>query len=598
MANFRFVLFYVFLTTLSLSSAQKIILGGGNSPQITTKSSSNWQPLKWPDSASSDRTINAHGLNAPLYEASRFLYQATLGSNKAEIERVANIGMKAWIDEQKNLKPSYISDELVKVIKEVVDWHYLNGGDSMDAPQYFYALYYNYSWWNMNLKNKDKLRQRVAFALSELLVVSANSDIGGYANAMASYYDLLIKHSFGNYYDLLHDVTYHPAMGVYLSHLNNPATDTAKNLRPDENYAREIMQLFSIGLFELNNDGTIKKDSRGNAIPTYTQKDIQELAKIFTGMSFSKLTMDRLGGQDTFGNATLYLGDPTKPMKLYEKFHERGSKTLFGTHITKWPQTGDEDIEEALHILFNHPNVGPFVCKQLIQRLIKSNPSSSYVGRVAKVFNDDGKGVRGNLGAVIEAILLDDEARSCEWLEEEFNGQLREPIVKYSHFVNAVGVTQYYDRFFNSSYDFADNTGQIALHAPSVFNFFTPGYQAKGGIADNNLVSPEFQILNSKTSIGFMNMVNNWIYDYVLYSWMDKDPATVLQIDELKNLAKDPEVLINRLDLILTHGNMTPETRGIIKTEIVKFTAGDYRDQRVRLALYLTMISPDYAIFK
>ncbi|MEP7196405.1 MAG: DUF1800 family protein [Saprospiraceae bacterium] len=581
----------------NLLCGQKIILGAGNSAQISTYSSSNWQSPKWKDSTSANNTINGQGLQAELMNASRFLYQASLGSSKAEIERVANIGIKNWIDEQVDLKPSYTLDELSRVTKDVVDWHYLNGGDSIDEPKYFYALHFNYSWWNMNLKNKDELRQRVAYALSELFVISANSDLGGYANAMCSYYDLLIKNAFGNYFDLLKQITYHPSMGIYLSHLNNPKTDTARNLRPDENYAREIMQLFTIGLFELNIDGSLKKDSKGNAIPTYNQRDIQELAKIFTGMSFSEVMMNPYRDTSDFGDG-LYLGDPTKPMKVFENHHEPGPKTLFGKYVTKWPQSGNEDIDEALTVIFNHPNVGPFVCKQIIQRLIKSNPSPSYVARISRIFNDDGKGVRGNLNAVIRAILLDDEARTCEWLEDENNGQLREPIMKYSHFVNAVGVEQYYNRFYNSSYDFADKTGQIPLHAPSVFNFFSPAYQAKGEITNHNLVSPEFQIFNSKTSIGFMNMVNNWIYDYVIYSWLDKDPPTVLLIDELKDLSRDPEALLNRLDLLLTHGNLTDETRNIIKTAISKFVDRDYRDQRVRLALYLITISPDYAIFK
>lgn len=591
--------------------AQNLILGGGNSPQITTRSSSNWQQARWVDSASSDNTINGVGLNGKLIEASRFLYQATLGSNKSEIERTANMGFEAWIDEQMKIKPTNCLSEFNRVIKEVVDWHYSIGGDSADVPNYFYSVYFNYTWWDMNLKNRDELRQRIALALSEIFVVSANSDIGGWGNAMSSYYDVLIKNAFGNFYNLLHDITYHPAMGIYLSHLNNPKTNVSENIRPDENYAREIMQLFTIGLFELNKDGTLKKDNNGNAIPTYSQKDIQELAKVFTGLSFGKLRMNPSGGSldSIFFPNSLYLGDPTYPMVMFDSVydwsgrkilgpHEPGTKTLFGKYTTTWPQSGDEDIAEALQLLFNHPNVPPFICKQLIQRLIKSNPSPAYVSRIADVFINDGNGVRGNMAAVIKAILLDEEARTCEWLEDEFNGQLRPPMMKYSHFVNAIGVEQYYNRFFNASYDFLENTNQIPLHAPSVFNFYSPAFQPKGEITKNDLVAPEFQIFNSRTSIGFMNQVNNWIYDYVLYSWMDQDPYTVLLIDELKNLSRDPEVLINRLDVLFTHGQMSETTRKIIKNVISKFVTGDYRNERVRCALYLVIISPDYAIFK
>lgn len=229
-------------------SGQKVILGG-NGSDITVKSSSNYQMPRWEDSASAQKTIDGSGLMAELHAASRFLYQATLGTNRKEIERVANIGFENWIDEQIKIKPSYIFDEFKRVKQDEIDWHYKNGGDSASAPQYFYSVHFNYAWWSLNYKNLDELRQRVAFALSEILVISANSDLGGFPQAMSTYYDLLIKHAFGNFRDLLNDVSYHPAMGSYLSHLNNPASDTANNIRPDENYAREIMQLFTIGLF-------------------------------------------------------------------------------------------------------------------------------------------------------------------------------------------------------------------------------------------------------------------------------------------------------------------------------------------------------------
>lgn len=583
-------------------SGQKVILGG-NGSDITVKSSSNYQMPRWEDSASAQKTIDGSGLMAELHAASRFLYQATLGTNRKEIERVANIGFENWIDEQIKIKPSYIFDEFKRVKQDEIDWHYKNGGDSASAPQYFYSVHFNYAWWSLNYKNLDELRQRVAFALSEILVISANSDLGGFPQAMSTYYDLLIKHAFGNFRDLLNDVSYHPAMGSYLSHLNNPASDTANNIRPDENYAREIMQLFTIGLFELNKDGSLKKDPNGNAIPTYTQKDIQELAKIFTGMSYSEILPNEWQKEPYFPTS-MYIGNNTKPMKVYDKYtwnqfcHEQGPKTLIGNYVTHWPQTGEEDVQEALTHLFNHPNVPPFICKQLIQRLIKSNPSPAFIERISNVFINDGTGVRGNLAAVVKAILLDIEARNCEWLEDEFNGMLREPFLKFSHFVNAVGVEQYYNRYYNSGYDFFDLTNQLPLHSPSVFNFFQPTFQPKGDITTNNLVAPEFQIYNSKTSIGFMNMVNNWINNYVTYSWMDKDPASVLLIDDLMPLARDPEVLLNKLDLLLTHGNMSLTTKNIIKRIISNLTAGNYRNERIRLALYLIMISPDYAIFK
>ncbi|HQX45411.1 MAG TPA: DUF1800 family protein, partial [Saprospiraceae bacterium] len=381
------------------------------------------------------------------------------------------------------------------------------------------------------------------------------------------------------------------------SHLNNPKTDTIENIRPDENYAREIMQLFTIGLYELNLDGTHKKDSLGNSIPTYDQKDIQEFAKIFTGLSFSEIMPNRWIDTPQFG-VTLYLGIPTKPMRMFNEWHEPGSKYLLNGFVTPRRQDGMKDIDNAVDNLFNHPNTPPFICKQLIQRLIKSNPSPEYVERIARVFINDGSGVRGNLAAVIKAILLDAEARDCDWSLDPDNGQLREPMIRYSHFMNAIGVEQYYGRLWNSGYDFLDNTGQHVLEAPTVFNFYFPNYAPKGSISDNNLMAPEFQIHNSRTSIGFLNQVNNWIMDYVMYSWEANDVPTILITKELEDLARDPEALVNRIDVLLTHGNLSDRSRGIIKNAVSRMRSGNYRKDRARLALYLVMMSPDYAIFK
>ena len=577
--------------------AQKVILGGGQSPQIKISTSDQWHPEFWKDSAYARTVFDGSGLNYDLFNASRFLYQATLGSAEDEIKRTASMGFAPWIDEQLKLKPSNMTSQYDQVIDEVIDWFYLNGGDSTEQPDYFWAVHFNYAWWQMNLTNRDKLRQRGALALSEIFVVSGNGDLGGYGRAMANYYDVLIHNSFGNFRDLLREVTLHPAMGSYLSHLNNPKTDTIENIRPDENYAREIMQLFTIGLYELNLDGTHKKDSLGNSIPTYDQKDIQEFAKIFTGLSFSEIMPNRWIDTPQFG-VTLYLGIPTKPMRMFDAWHEPGSKYLLNGFVTPRRQDGMKDIDNAIDNLFNHANTPPFICKQLIQRLIKSNPSPEYVERIARVFINDGTGVRGNLAAVVKAILLDEEARDCDWSLDPNNGQLREPMIRYSHFMNAIGVEQYYGRLWNSGFDFLDNTGQHVLQAPTVFNFYFPNFAPKGSISAKNLSAPEFQIHNSRTSIGFLNQVNNWIMDYVMYSWEANDVPTILLTKELEELARDPEALVNRIDILLTHGNLSDRSREIIKNAVSRMRSGNYRNDRARLALYLVMMSPDYAIFK
>lgn len=586
------------LGTLKLSS-QKLILGGNPSQQnYRVYTSDQWKPNNRKDSCKGKSIFNGDGLVGPYYDASRFLYQASLGSSLEEIRSLAGRDFESWIDAQVQTPSESMLQDTREIMKEVIDWHYLTGGDSADAPSYANWLHFQYAWWSQHMLQKDRLRQRIALALSEIFVISIESDLQGYGEGLASYYDILKKHALGNYRDLLTDVSLHPTMGFYLSHLNNPKTDTAQNIRPDENYAREIMQLFSIGLLELNLDGTPKLDSAGNTIPTYSQKEIQEMAKVFTGLGIAKVVPNMYLDTAVFGMG-IYLADMTVPMRMYPRHHEEGEKYLVGGVVVPAGQSGMQDIQTAIDVLFQHPNTGPFICKQLIQRLIKSNPSPQYVERVARVFNADDRGVRGNLAAVVKAILLDPEARTCDWLQHESNGQLREPLLRYTHFTKAMNVEQFYGRFWNNGYYHWLGTGQIPLASPTVFNFFSPFYRPKGTLDQQGLAGPEFQIHNSRTSIGYINQVNNWaIHDYVMTSWETDDPYAVINTNELEELAQDPEVLLNRLDVLLTHGNLSDRTRKIITEAILPFKYGNYREDRVRMAMYLIMISPDYAILK
>ena len=215
------------------------------------------------------------------------------------------------------------------------------------------------------------------------------------------------------------------------------------------------------------------------------------------------------------------------------------------------------------------------------------------------MFANNGSGVRGDLGAVVKAILLDPEARDCELTDDKSSGMLREPFVRYAHFSRALNVEQYYDRFWNACYDFWQNTGQSVMGAKSVFNFFLPDYQPNGAIADQGLVAPEFQIHNSRSSIGMMNEVNRWaVYNAVMYGWEENNPEVILNLDELRAYARDSEVLLNKLDMLFTHGQLTQRTRDLIKEAVDAQIYGDYRENRVRLAIYLIMISPDYAVLK
>ena len=588
----------VILSLVNSLRAQQVILGSDPAQDIQVTTSSNYTPQYWTLSATGDKTINNIGLEGPMMEASRFLSQASLGADLETIRKVADIGFEAWIDEQMAKPHEPMLEQLYGVFAEVVEWYLLTGGDPEELSTRPPWTIFNYTWWENHIKNDDLLRQRIALALSEIFVISFDSDLNGFGDGLADYYDILLKHAFGNFEDLLYDVSLHPSMGYYLSHLNNPREIPEENIHPDENYAREIMQLFTIGLFELNQDGSRKTDSLGNWIPTYGQNDIKEMAKVFTGLGIGDVVENPWIDEPQFG-IDIYIADMTLPMIMYQEWHEPGQKTLLNGYVIPSGQAGLTDIQQAIHQLSLHPNVAPFICKQLIQRLITSNPSPGYVSRIASVFADNGNGVRGDLGAVVKAILLDPEARTCAALEDASFGRLREPFTRYTHFTKAIDVEQYYGRYWNVAYGFYLSTGQMPLASRTVFNFFLPDYQPLGPILENELVGPEYQIHNSRTSIEYMNQVNDWaVWDYVMDDWEVDNPHVVGNLDAIIPLARDPEALVNRLDMLFTHGSLSNDTRQIIKEAVTPLIYGDFREDRTRLALYLMMISPDYSIMK
>ena len=577
-------------------------------------------------------TINGEGLDAMKFEASRFLSQAAFGGSLEQITELVNSenDFSAWIDAQIQeptswmLPALYLTDERAKRLFYLEnDTLYVdeNGNKPFEDANYFgpYELHFQYTWWDQNIKGRDKLRQRMAFALSQILVVSTNSNLGEFGEGLASYYDHLMRHAFGNYKDLLLDVTLDPNMGYYLSHLNNNKTDLDRGVNPDENYAREIMQLFSIGLYELNNDGTRKTDGNGDWIPTYDNNDIRGLAKVFTGLKGGRAApgcvMYFNDPNDIEFGTDIYCVDRTIPMKMFEIQHEPGSKTIVGNYTIPAGQTGMKDIQDAVDHIFKHDNVGPFVATRLIQQLVKSNPTPAYVGRVALVFNNNGKGVRGDMIAVMRAVLLDLEARDCSSMQDPTSGKLREPIQRFTHIINALPHTNPDGYYWNNSYDYLEDTKQQVLGAPSVFNFFSPEFQAQGQVTDAGLVSPEFQILDSQTSLGYLNQAHKWTMwgengGPLFWDWIGEDPYgneltpnVELDLLELAPLAEDPETLINHLDVMLTHGRLSNDTRATIKNAITADiwslqNADDYLRNRVKMAVYLFIISPDYVIFK
>jgi len=582
---------------LSFSQSYNDFIGAGHSDGIVVTTSDNYQLYQGTQIANGEKTIGGQGLVGKQMEASRFLSQATFGANMNLINEVAELGIENWIEQQFATPPTYYTDTIQSIYNKSKAIYIANGGDSTVYPMRPNHVHMDYAWWQNNMLAKDKLRQRIAYSLSQITVISLEGTLGGYAKGVANYYDILVRNAFGNYKDLLMEVTLHPAMGNYLSHLNNPKTDTVYNIHPDENYAREIMQLFSIGLYKLNIDGSLQLDANNNPIPTYTNADIKEFAKVFTGLGVG----GRIDTNATYFGQSLYMADLTVPMQMYEDKHEPGEKYLLDGYVIPNGQTGMQDIDSAVTHLFNHPNVGPFLAKRLIQRLVKSNPTPNYIATVAGVFNDNGNGVRGDMKAVVKAILMHPEARDCAWINDSNQGKLREPILKYTDFVNAVGLFSPLNNYWNYSYWFKENTAQHPLHSFTVFNFYSPSYTPNGEIANAGLVAPEFEIYNTRTSIGFANQVYYWVESEILTrtAWYEDYTIGATNLSPLLEPAKSSDAIIDELDIILTHGQLSDRTRGIIKTTLDSYSISlTQLSYRVRLATYLILISPDYNILK
>ncbi len=387
--------------------------------------------------------------------------------------------------------------------------------------------------------------------------------------------------------------------------VNNAKEYLPLNYRPDENYAREIMQLFSIGLVELNQDGTTMLDGSNQPIPTYDQSRIEEFAKVFTGWTHGDVP------DLFFGETSL---SETIPMQSYDAWHDMTEKFLLNGAVLPAGQTAEQDLQGALDNIFNHPNVGPFISKQLIQRLVTSNPSPAYVERIANVFADNGSGTRGDLGAVVKAILLDDEARNGHLNSPDTFGKLREPILKLTALwraFNAQGTPTVDESDYTTAPRFRHNTGnpemgQDPYGAPSVFNFYRPDYQQPGEIANAGLVAPEFQILTENNIVGTTNrfgwsiqwadMENEFLpetFDYKAWNGIVR-----LNLSDEKPLTNNIPELINRLDLLLMSGQMSDQMRSKLIAYLTPFPSGNQYEQAevVYEALYLITTSPEFAV--
>ncbi len=518
---------------------------------------------------------------AQLNSASRLAAQATFGLAYEDIEQIARQGNVEWLEAQFSLPIAFHQPVVDQLLARQAAGDFAQIETEIGN---FEFLFRRLAWWQQTINSEDVLRQRIAYSLSQIFVVSDTVDaliIDPYA--LSNYYDTLLTHAFGNFRELLRAVALHPAMGIYLSHVNNRKADPANNTFPDENFAREVMQLFSIGLFEINPDGSLRLDNTGAPIATYSNVEIREFAKIFTGLSY--------GGAGAFFGRRL--PNFVLPMRMFDAFHEPGEKRLLNGLVVPAGQSGEADIEAAIDNLFNHPNVGPFIGKQLIQRLVTSNPSPAYIERVAEAFAGTDTGVRGDLKAVLRAVLLDPEATAASD-DSSAIAKLREPLLRYTSLLRQFNVSSPDGFFANLGFLAQQLLRQHPLSAPSVFNFYLPSHTPPGDLAAAGLVAPEFQITNSGTVVAISNLA-----DLVVLLETANDFAeppfmqATLDLAGYQALAEDPDALLDRLDTLMTFGTLSEGNRRVI-SDVLALT--EDLDFRVKTAIYLIFTSPDYAV--
>lgn len=536
-------------------------------------------------------------------DAVRFLNQATFGATDEEVDRVMSMGYAAWIDDQfarpqTGHRASWeVEDAAIKAA---------NPGGGAGTREVLDSFY------RQAVTGGDQLRGRVAFALSQVFVVSmVDSGVGEKPQGVAGYYDMLGTHAFGRYRDLLEGVARHPMMGIYLSHLKNQKEDPAKGRVPDENFAREVMQLFSVGLKQLNADGSPLLVN-GAPADTYTHDDIAGLAKVFTGWSWD--------GADTADGRFWGWGgyqDPDrlwKPMQGYSQYHSLSEKRFLGATVPAQSKADPAgSLKVALDTLAAHPNVGPFIGRQLIQRLVTSHPSPAYVSRVAAAFNGSSGSTRGDMKAVIRAVLLDPEARNAPGVD---GGKLREPVLRLTALLRAFNARSDSGKYLIGSTDDPGNQlGQTPLRSPSVFNFYRPGYVPPGTEAGSRgLTVPEMQITHETTVAGYANYLRSGIQGGFGQNGVDwKAPRRDVQlvIDGELALADQPAALAERVVTKLAG----PSAPAALKADVAEAVASiaiptlkadgsnqasvdNAKKNRVWTAILLAAVSPEFVVMR
>jgi uncharacterized protein (DUF1800 family) len=513
---------------------------------------------------------NGNGQKLTDGVAARFLIQSTFGPNSQLVAQVEKKGIAAFLDQQFTV-PATATLPLVD--QSVAG---LPTGTGPSNPQFQEA------WWRTIVTAPDQLRQRVAFALSEIMVISANGNgMSEHPEAMAVYWDLLAQDAFGNFRQLIEDVTLNPAMGDFLDMVHNDKPNARRNTEPNENYARELMQLFTIGLYRLNPDGSQQLDPNKKPIPTYDQDVVEGYAHLFTGWYWAQT------GTPTWNYVP---ANYRQPMIAFPENHDLGAKTLLNGMTLPAGLTQAEDLKDGLDLLFNHPNTAPFISRRLIQRLVTSNPTPGYISRISRVFANNGHGVRGDLKAVVRAILLDSEARSNAFADDAGYGHEREPVIRLANLYRAFNAAAPSGKFVVNNQSF--NFGQAPLYSPTVFNFFAPDYAQPGAIEQAGLVAPEFQITTDTTVITSANRMRNAVYQQPSATNLD---AIVLDFSSLIPLTSNPALLVDSLDNLLMGGAMSPEMRTIVITAVTKIPAAS-TFERAQTAVHLIVTSPEFVI--
>lgn len=520
-------------------------------------------PTPTPSPTPTVATLTAQG-------ASRFLAQATLGASRTSIDAVLNTGIAGWIDAQfARPRDTTHWDWLVsKSFNDATNNSNINGQNGYDA-----------SVWRQAIVGGDPLRQRVALALLDFVVVGIGGiNLSWRAFAMAAYNDLLLDHAFGNYRDLLGAITRNAAMGSFLSFIGSRKANPSTGQMPDENYARELMQLFTLGIYQLEQDGTVRT-SNGVPLETYGQDDVAQLARVFTGLT--------LANSDNSTPERMRL-----PLVVTASANETGPASFLGGTVSGG---GFAAIDGAIDIIFRHANVAPFVSKQLIQRMVTSNPSRAYVGRVAAAFANNGSGVRGDMKAVIRAILLDPEARDeAAALASTTAGRLRDPVQRLTNWARAFGVTSPGDGWaIGDTSSTTQRLGQSIGRAPSVFGFMRPGYAPPGtAMAQAGMTAPEFQIATEQTNIAYINYMQSLVGGGT--GDVKADYAAMMA------LASDSQKLVDEVNLILAAGQLRSATVSAIRTAVdsIPLTATNATLNRTGVAILLTLASPDYLVLQ